>query len=95
MVKHTYQASKYGKTSVSARVCDPSHPSMSITPHDQRQQYLYLLTVNYCCCLNYSDNYYVHSYELKIFTLFTFTMARALPPSVHGANRIQLHYRYH
>ena len=57
-------------SSVSARgplLCDPS-----ITPHDQRQRYFYLLTVNYCCCLNYSGSFYVHSYELKMFT-FTFT----------------------
>ena len=46
-----------------ARVCDPS-----ITPHDQRRQCFYLLPANYCCCLNYSDNYYVHCYELKTFT---------------------------
>ena len=55
---------------VSARVCDPS-----ITPHDQRQQYL--LTVNYCCCLNYSDNY---SYELQIFTFTLRRLMNEFPP---------------
>ena len=55
--------------SVSARVCDPS-----ITPHDQRQQYLYLLTVIYCCCLNYSDNYYVKKKRTWLWTQdFNFT----------------------
>ena len=55
--KNIHPSTRYN----TARVCDPS-----ITPYDQRQQYLYFLTVNYCCCLNYSDNYY--SYELKICT---------------------------
>ena len=36
-----------------------------------RQQCRYL-SKKYCCCLSYSGNYYVHSYELNIFT-FTFT----------------------
>ena len=36
------------------------------------------LSVNYCCCLSYSDNYYVHSYELMIST-FTFTFTILVP----------------
>ena len=38
-----------------------------ITPHDQ--QYVYHLTIIYCCCLNYSGNYYVHIYEFERFLL--------------------------
>ena len=36
--------------------------------------YIYKKSLEYCCCLRYSDNYYVHSYELNIFTLLLLTV---------------------